>query len=49
VRIYKVKDLDPLGRHHKAVGDFEAGKKKKKQTLSKKSRDRRRRAMDELD
>lgn len=49
VRIYKVKDLDPLGRHHKEAGDFEAGKKKKKQTLSKKSRDRRRRAMDELD
>ncbi|ORZ04892.1 Oligosaccharyl transferase STT3 subunit-domain-containing protein [Absidia repens] len=49
VRIYKVKDLDSLGRHHKAANDFEAGKKKKKQTLSKKSRDRRRRALEELD
>ncbi|KAI8061418.1 Oligosaccharyl transferase STT3 subunit-domain-containing protein [Gongronella butleri] len=49
VRIYKVKDLDPLGRSHKDAADFANGKKKKKKTLSKKARDRRRRAMDELD
>ncbi|CAO3646870.1 unnamed protein product [Cunninghamella blakesleeana] len=49
VRIYKVKDLDPLGRSHKDASDFEGGKKKKKQTLSKKSRDRRRKSLEELD
>ncbi|KAI9305616.1 Oligosaccharyl transferase STT3 subunit-domain-containing protein [Cunninghamella echinulata] len=49
VRIYKVKDLDPLGRSHKSATDFEAGKKKKKHSLSKKSRERRRKALEELD
>lgn len=50
VRIYKVKDLDNLGRSHKAAKDFESGKKKRK-TRSKKSKERRRRAgsIDDLD
>ena len=50
VRIYKVKDLDNLGRSHKAAKDFEGGKKKRK-TRSKKSKERRRRAgsIDDLD
>ncbi|CDH58599.1 oligosaccharyl transferase stt3 subunit [Lichtheimia corymbifera JMRC:FSU:9682] len=50
VRIYKVKDLDNLGRSHKAAKDFETGKKKRK-TRSKKSKERRRRAgsIDDLD
>lgn len=30
VRIYKVKDLDSLGRKHKAVGAFESGTRLKK-------------------
>lgn len=35
VRIYKVKDLDNLGRDHASANAFEEGKKKKK-TASKK-------------
>jgi dolichyl-diphosphooligosaccharide--protein glycosyltransferase len=30
IRIYKVKDLDNLGRDHAAVSSFERGNKKKK-------------------
>lgn len=45
VRIYKVKDLDNLGRSHKAAAAFEAGKKnKRKAARSKKSKERRKRA-----
>ncbi|KAI8391839.1 Oligosaccharyl transferase STT3 subunit-domain-containing protein [Radiomyces spectabilis] len=44
VRIYKVKDLDNLGRSHKAAVDFDTGKKKKKTHRSQKSRERRQRA-----
>lgn len=50
VRIYKVKDLDNLGRSHKAAKAFETGKKKKKASRSKKSKERRRRAsMEDVD
>lgn len=41
VRIYKVKDLDNLGRSHKEVAQFEAGKKKRKAQRSSKSKARR--------
>ena len=32
IRIYKVKDLDNVGRDHGAVASFERGQKKKKAT-----------------
>lgn len=32
IRIYKVKDLDNLGRDHSAVASFERGNKKKRVT-----------------
>lgn len=32
IRIYKVKDLDNVGRDHAAAASFEKGHKKKKQT-----------------
>ena len=32
IRIYKVKDLDNIGRDHAAVGAFDRGQKKKKGT-----------------
>jgi dolichyl-diphosphooligosaccharide--protein glycosyltransferase len=32
IRIYKVKDLDNLGRDHSSVASFERGHKKKKAT-----------------
>ncbi|KAI9319860.1 Oligosaccharyl transferase STT3 subunit-domain-containing protein [Dichotomocladium elegans] len=49
VRIYKVKDLDNLGRSHKSAREFEAGKKHKS-VRSKKSKERRRRAsVEDLD
>ncbi|KAI5466185.1 family 66 glycosyltransferase [Mariannaea sp. PMI_226] len=35
IRIYKVKDLDNIGREHAAVADFEKGLKKKKKSQKK--------------
>lgn len=35
VRIYKVKDLDKLGRDHASAVAFESGKKKRKSKLGK--------------
>ncbi|OLL27118.1 Dolichyl-diphosphooligosaccharide--protein glycosyltransferase subunit stt3 [Neolecta irregularis DAH-3] len=38
VRIYKVKDLDSLGREHSSAVDFEQGKKKRRRSLKKGAR-----------
>jgi dolichyl-diphosphooligosaccharide--protein glycosyltransferase len=46
VRIYKVKDFDNLGRLHKDVAQFEAGKKKRKAQRSSKSKARRKQRED---
>ncbi|RUP43636.1 hypothetical protein BC936DRAFT_136917 [Jimgerdemannia flammicorona] len=46
VRIFKVKDLDNLGRDLASATAFEEGKGKKRKSRSKKSRSRRRNASD---
>lgn len=37
IRIYKVKDLDTLGRDHASAAAFERGQKKKKSSAKKRS------------